>query len=125
MAEKMTTVAQLKKAILMGKADSAARIAELAELIAGGLEDVQHNLVTVTLPALEWSGRAQTVNNESFLADSNYVYLIGGDAECLTAYSDAGIRADNITKNGQATFHCEITPENDLTANILRLEVEP
>ena len=36
---------------------------------------------------------------------------------------DTGIRADNITTNGEATFHCEITPENDLTVNILRLEV--
>ena len=125
MAEKMTTAAQLKKLAVMSKTDYTALIAELADLVATGLESVQHNIVTVTLPASKWSGRAQTVNNESFLADSNYVYLIGGDAECLTAYSDAGIRADNITQNGRATFRCEITPENDLTANILRLEVEP
>jgi len=109
MAEKLTTIDQLKKLALRTKADSAARVSELAEMIAAGLEDAQIGF-TVTLPAANWSGRAQTVQHESFLADSNYWYLVCGDA-------------DNITTNGEATFHCEITPENDLTVNILRLEV--
>ena len=70
MAEKLTTAAQLKKLALMCKTDSAARVAELAELVVAGLESVQHDIVTVTLPASKWSGRAQTVNNDIFLADS-------------------------------------------------------
>lgn len=125
MAEKTITVAQLKKLALMSNANSAARIAELAELVAAGLESVQHNFATVTLPASKWSGRAQTINNEIFLADSIYCYFVCSDAKCLTEYSDAGVKADNITQNGQATFHCEITPESDLTVNIIRLGVEP
>ena len=70
MAEKLTTIDQLKKLALRTKADSAARISELAEMIAAGLEDAQIGF-TVTLPAANWSGRAQTVQHESFLADSS------------------------------------------------------
>lgn len=60
MAEKLTTIDQLKKLALRTKADSAARVSELAEMIAAGLEDAQIGF-TVTLPAANWSGRAQTV----------------------------------------------------------------
>ena len=121
MAEKLTTIEQLKKLALRTKADSAARISELAEMIAAGLEDSQIGFA-VTLPAANWSGRAQTVQHESFLADSSYWYLVCGDADCFIECGDTGIRADNITTNGEATFHCEFTPENALTVNILRLE---
>lgn len=75
MAEKLTTIDQLKKLALRTKADSAARVSELAEMIAAGLEDAQIGF-TVTLPAANWSGRAQTVQHESFLADSNYWYVV-------------------------------------------------
>lgn len=122
MAEKLTTIAQLKKQALMSKADSAARVAELAELMAAGLEDSQIGF-TVTLPAANWSGRAQTVQHESFLADSSYWYLVCGDAECFMDCCDTGVKADNVTVNGEITFRCEVTPDVDLTVNILRLEV--
>ena len=56
MAEKLTTIDQLKKLALRTKADSAARVSELAEMIAAGLEDAQIGF-TVTLPAANWSGR--------------------------------------------------------------------
>ena len=123
MAEKLTTIDQLKKLALRTKADSAARVSELAEMIAAGLEDAQIGF-TVTLPAANWSGRAQTVQHESLLANENYWYFICGDADCFMDCCDTGIKADNITVDGQVTFHCEITPETDLTVNILRLEVE-
>ena len=122
MAEKLTTIAQLKKQALMSKADSAARIAELAELMAASLEDSQIGF-TVTLPAANWNGRTQTVKHESLLADSSYWYLVCGDAECFMDCCDTGVKADNITVNGEATFRCEVTPDVDLTINILRLEV--
>ena len=122
MAEKLTTIAQLKKQALMSKADSAARVAELAELMAASLEDSQIGF-TVTLPAANWNGRAQTVKNKSLLADSSYWYLVCGDAECFMECCDTGVKADNVTVNGEITFRCEVTPDVDLTVNILRLEV--
>lgn len=123
--KKLPTLDQLKMLAERTKIDSASRISELAELIAQGLEDVEHIGVTVTLPAASWSGGAQTITHDSFLADGNYWYLVlGGDAGCSTEYRETGITADNVTVNGQMTFHCEIAPTNDLTVNILRLEVE-
>lgn len=122
MAEKLTTIAQLKKQALMSKADSAARVAELAELMADGLEDSQIGF-TVTLPAANWNGRVQTVKHKSLLADSSYWYLVCGDAECFMDCCDTGVKADNVTVNGEITFRCEVTPDVDLTVNILRLEV--
>lgn len=124
MAEKWTTAAQLKKLALLCKADSAARIAELADLVVVGLESVQHDIVTVTLPASKWSGGAQIIDNDIFRADSSKCYFVCGDAGCCAEYGDAGVRADNITQSGQATFRCEIPPEIDLTVHIIRLEVE-
>lgn len=124
MAEKTTTLAQMQRLANKIKMDSTARIAEISALVAAGLEDVQHDGITITLPAANWNNRTQTVTSSFFLADQNDWYFVCGDADCFMECSDTGIRADNITVNGQATFRCEITPEMDLTVNILRLEVE-
>ncbi len=122
MAEKnkMTTAEQLKMLALRAKADSTARISELAALIVAGYG---HG-ITITLSAANWNGRTQEIRRESFLAESNFWYFVCGDAGCFAEYSDAGVKADNVTVNGQMTFRCEITPESDLTVNILRLEVD-
>jgi len=123
MAENKTTLNQLKKLAVRARADAVGRIAELAELVAAGLEDVQHIGITVTLPAANWNGRTQVVSDQSLLADSNYWYVVCGDADCLMECNEAGVKADNVTSNGQMTFRCEVTPESDLTVNIIRLEV--
>lgn len=88
---------------------------------AGG---AQHSGTTVTLPAENWSGRAQTVKDNILLADEKYWYIVCADADCFMAVSETGVKADNITVNGQVTFHCEVTPTENLTIYILRLEVE-
>lgn len=124
MAEKVSTLAALKQVALRGKTHSDAAISALAALVAQGLEDVQHNGITVTLPAASWSGRAQTITHASLLADSNFYYLVGADADDQTAYSNAGVRANNVTTDGQMTFQCDTAPTVDLTVYILRLEVD-
>lgn len=50
--------------------------------------------------------------------------IVCADADCFMAVSETGVKADNITVNGQVTFHCEVTPTENLTIYILRLEVE-
>jgi len=117
---KMTTVEQLKILARRAQADSAARIADLAALVAAGYG----HLITVTLPAASWSGRAQKIEDALFLADRSYCYFVCGDADCFMECSDAGIRADNVSVDGQIMVRCEVPPEKDLTVNILRLEVE-
>lgn len=121
MAEKkISTVEQLKLLALRAKADSAARIAALAALVVNGYG----HLITVTLPAANWSGRVQKIEHESLLANSGYCYFVCGDADCFTDCCDTGIRADDVTVDGEITIRCEIMPDIDLTVNILRLEVK-
>ena len=125
MAEKkVTTLGQLQALAEKGKLDILNRIDKLLEIITPLLESAQHTGITVTLPAENWSGRAQTVQDESLLADGNYWYIVCADADCFMAASETGVKADNITVDGQVTFHCEVTPVEDLTIYILRLEVE-
>ena len=125
MAEKkLTTMEQLRTLAEKGKLDTLTRIDALLEVITPLLESAQHTGITVTLPAENWSGRAQTVQDESLLADGNYWYIVCADADCFMAASETGVKADNITVDGQVTFHCEVTPVEDLTIYILRLEVE-
>lgn len=125
MAEKHTTLDQLKKLALRGKADVVARVNQLIQLMIEALESMEHHGFTVTLPASNWSDRVQTVQHDSLLADSIYWYLLlGTDADSYAVCSESGISADNITTNGEMTFHCLSTPESDLTVYILRLEVE-
>ena len=106
---KLTSLGQLRKLAERALLDSQSRISEVLELMIPLLESAQHTGITVTLPAENWNGRAQTVQDKSFLVDEKYWYIV-----C----------ADNITVDGQATFRCEVTPVEDLTIYILRLEVE-
>ena len=102
MAEhKFSTFDQLKKLALAGK----------------------HIGISVTLPAANWSGGAQTVAHASLLADSNYIYLVGADAGTRNVYDNYGVSADNVTTSGQMTFRCDTTPTVDLSVFIIRLEV--
>lgn len=116
MAEKHTTLAQLRNAALRSQT-------EMLAMLNAALEGVQVG-VTITLPASNWEGRAQTIQNAEFLADNSYWYLVCPDANCYMEGSDAGVKADNVTVNGQMTFRCEIPPENNLVINIIRLEVD-
>lgn len=111
---KIATFEQLKMLALRAKEDSTARIAELANLVIAGLEDAQAVGITVVLPIANWNEKAQTVQNEFFLADGSYWYF---------AYGGIGVNADDITVDGQITFQCEDVPDIDATINILRVEV--
>ena len=125
MAEKqLTTIEQLRALAERGKQDTLIRINELLDSMIPLLESAQHAGITVTLPAEKWSGRAQTVQDESLLADGKYWYIVCADADCFMAASETGVKADNITTDGQVTFRCEVTPTENLTISILRLEVE-
>lgn len=107
MAEKHTTLEQLKLSVLRGKA-------EILSMLIDALGGVQVGM-TITLPATGWSGGALTVQHESFLADSSYWYFVCGKID---------VDADDVTVDGQMTFQCRNTPGTDLTVNIFRLEVE-
>ena len=125
MAEKkITTLEQLRALAEKGKLDTLNRVNEILESVVPLLESAQHTGITVTLPAENWSGRAQTVQDESLLANGNYWYIVCADTDSFMAASESGVKADNITIDGQITFRCEITPVGNLTIYILRLELE-
>lgn len=75
---------------------------------------------TVTLAAASWSSNAQTVSNANFLA-SGYAYIVSPESASFAAYGDAQIYADNVTADGSMVFHCDSTPSNDLTVNVVRV----
>ena len=109
MAEKHTTLAQLRMAEMRAKS-------EVLALLVDAFEGVQVGM-TITLPAANWVSGAQTVQDSGFLADENYWYYVHSDT--------VDIVADNIITDGEMTFHCgATTPQSDLTVYILRLEVE-
>lgn len=78
------------------------------------------NAFTVTLASASWSNNAQTVSNALFLA-SGYSYIVSPASASFAAYSEAQIYADDVTTDGQMTFHCENAPSADLTVNIARV----
>lgn len=80
------------------------------------------NAFTVTLASASWSNNAQTVSNALFLA-SGYSYIVSPASASFAAYSEAQIYADDVTTDGQMTFHCENAPSADLTVNIAMVVV--
>ena len=76
----------------------------------------------VTLTVAGWSGNAQTVSNSNFAA-SGYAYTVCPASGSYGAYANAMIYADDVTAAGEMIFHCGETPTEDLTVNILRVEV--
>lgn len=125
MAEnKIVTLEQLRDLAEKGKLDTLSRINTLAESVIPLLESAQHNGITVTLPAENWKSRSQIVKDKFFLPDSKYWYIACADSDYFIDAGENGVKADNITVNGQITFRCEITPTKDLIIYILRLEVE-
>lgn len=119
MAEKnkYTLLEHLKKLALRERLDY---ITLITEALAGELSPG----ITVTLPANSWNDKTQKVSDDRFLADIHHWYIVGGDADCLGPFLDAGIMAKNVTTAGEMTFTCATVPEEDLTVNIIRLEVE-
>lgn len=75
---------------------------------------------TVTLASSSWSSNQQTVSNANFIA-SGYAYIVSPASASFVDYGTAQIYADNVTTNGQMTFHCEDVPSSALTVNIVRV----
>lgn len=75
---------------------------------------------TVTLTTAGWSNNAQTVSNANF-ATSGYAYIVSPASSSFSDYGASQIYADDVTTNGQMTFHCEEAPSSALTVNISRV----
>lgn len=79
-------------------------------------------LIAVTLPASGWAGGEQTASDELFLA-SGRAYLVCPLPESAEGYAAAGVRALDVTVDGEMTFVCESTPVEALGVRVIALEV--
>lgn len=75
---------------------------------------------TVTLSSGLWSNNIQTVSNANFLA-SGFGYIVAPASGSFIDYAAASIYADNVTTDGNMTFHCARLPVSNLTVNIMRM----
>ena len=74
---------------------------------------------TVTLSSSGWSSNAQTVSDAKFIA-SGYSYIVSPASSSFADYGAAQIYADDVSTNGQMTFHCTDVPSSNLTVNVVR-----
>lgn len=77
----------------------------------------------VTLLASGWSGGQQTVLDDFIIAEG-YDYIVAPEAGSYGVYAGSMIRASDISVDGAITFTAEEVPGEDITVNILRIEVE-
>lgn len=77
--------------------------------------------VTATLAAGGWSGGTQKLYNALFLA-AGRAYLVCAAPESQANYAAAGVRALDVTVNGEMSFVCDSTPVGALNVRILVLE---
>ncbi len=78
--------------------------------------------ITLSLPAAGWIDNEQTVQNPSLVAEG-YSYILSPEPSSLLAYAAVFVYADDVTTDGQITFHAAQAPETDLTVTITRIEV--
>ncbi len=75
---------------------------------------------TVELKSASWSNNTQTVSNNYFIADG-YAFIVSPASANYSAYTSAQIYPDDVSTNGQLTFHCGTIPTGDITVNIVRV----
>lgn len=75
---------------------------------------------TVTLASASWSNNEQTVSDVRFLA-SGYAFVVSPASGSFTDYAESQIYADDVSTDGQMTFHCADAPSSNLTVNIVRM----
>lgn len=78
---------------------------------------------SVSLLASGWVNNAQAITDSRF-SPNGYAYVISPDSESFAAYSEAMVRADDVTVDGEVTFRCSEAPEQSMTVNILKTEVD-
>ena len=76
--------------------------------------------ITLLSGSGNWSGNAQTVSNSNFQV-SGFSYVVSPASNSFGDYATSVIYADDVTTNGQMTFHCTDVPANNLTVNIIRM----
>lgn len=69
-----------------------------------------------------WTNNAQTISNNKFEA-SGYSYTITPSGTSTSEFLSCEVYADDVTINGQMTFHCYTIPSNAIVVNVLKVMV--
>lgn len=90
--------------------------------VSGNLSSLQDSFkgFTVTLASDSWFSNEQTVSDVKFIA-SGYSYIVSPASTSFADYGAAQIYADDVSTDGQMTFHCTSAPSSNLTVNIARV----
>lgn len=80
-------------------------------------------LVEITLPASGWVDQAQTIRNDAFAA-AGYGYTVAASPASRMQYAACMVWANDVTVDGEITFQCGSTPEEDLTVRIMIIRVD-
>lgn len=77
---------------------------------------------TINLLSSGWSNSLQTISNANFLA-SGFAYIVTPNSAARSKYMESLVYADDVTVDGQMTFHCseDAVPDTNLTVNIVRM----
>lgn len=81
----------------------------------------------VILDAGTWDGGSNTITvaDERIIADDYmYDYIVSPEPDSFVDYGKAQVYADNVTNDGEMTFHCGTVPTEDLEVNIVRMVVK-
>lgn len=78
--------------------------------------------IEATLTAEGWADNAQTLNVIGVPANG-FAYVITPASASYAAYTGAGIYADDVTSDNYITFHCSSAPTEDITVNVLKVQV--
>ncbi len=127
--EKLTTLQQIKKAILRTASDATKQIAEVVQTSINAIDEVERSkqdkalCSIVTLPASGWKNGTQTVGVAGVATDEGAQLILPTPTlACQNAYYKAGILC-----TGQAadslTFTADAAPAEDLTVYVVIQEV--
>ncbi len=127
--EKLTTLQQVKKAILRTASDATKQVAEVAQTSINAIDEIERSkqdkalCSTVTLPVSGWKNGTQTAGVAGVTADEGAQFI----QPTPSAASQAAYIAAGILCTGQAagslTFTADATPTEDLTVYVVIQEV--
>lgn len=88
-----------------------------------GAGDVLGIWFDLVIPVSSWANGKATISDSRLLALSNHKYLVGADQACRYEYLDCNVQPRDITQSGFITFTSDTDPAEDITVNVIRLEL--
>jgi hypothetical protein len=88
-----------------------------------GSGDVLGTSFDLAIPVSTWSNGENVVSDERLIAQESFKYFLSANTESLKEFTRCNVFANNIFETGTIKFTSDITPETDLTVNIVRIEL--